>query len=156
MLALDKGAALREARRVLRPGGRLALAAWTAPERNPFATVPRRALVDAGLVDGFEIAAGPGMFDLADADALRELLEDAGFAEVELEELALTFAYDDVEDLIATTCDLSPAFADVVSPLDPRQRDDLLERLTTATEPYAAPDGALRLPAVALLAAASA
>ena len=35
MLLADPGAALRETRRVLRPGGRLALAAWDAPERNP-------------------------------------------------------------------------------------------------------------------------
>lgn len=156
MFALDKGAALRETRRVLRPGGRLALSAWTQPERNPFAAVPRQALVGAGLVDGFELAAGPTMFDLADPAALRELLEDAGFAAVAVEELPLTIPYDDVEDFIAATCDLSPAFADVVIPLDARQRDDLVERLTTATAPFASSEGALRMPGVALVAAADA
>ena len=93
------------------PAAALALAAWSTPERNPFAAIPRRALVDAGLVDGFELAAGPTMFDLADAAALRELLEDAGFAEVVVEELPLTIRYDDVEDFVAATSDLSPAFA---------------------------------------------
>jgi SAM-dependent methyltransferase len=156
MFALDRGAALRETRRVLRPGGRLALAAWSIPRRNAFAAVPRRTLVDAGLVDGFEIATGPGMFDLADPDLLRELLEQAGFAEVVVEELPLTIPYDDVEDLVAATCDLSPAFADVVTPLDPRQRGDLIERLASATAPFATSEGALRMPGVALVAAAEA
>jgi ubiquinone/menaquinone biosynthesis C-methylase UbiE len=156
MFALDLGAALRETRRVLRPGGRLALAAWTAPERNPFAAVPRRGLVEAGLVDGFELAAGPTMFDLADPAALRASLEDAGFAEVLVEEVSLAIPYDDVEDFVAATRDLSPAFADVVAPLDARQREDLLERLTAATAPFAAADGSLRMPGVALVAAASA
>ncbi|MFL5816007.1 MAG: class I SAM-dependent methyltransferase [Conexibacter sp.] len=155
MFALDKGAALRETRRVLRPGGRLALAAWSVPERNPFTAIPRRTLVEAGLVDGFEMAAGPTMFDLADEAKLRELLEDAGFAEVVVEQLHLTIPYDDVEDYIAATCDLSPAFADVVTPLNARQRDDLVERLTAATAPFAAPDGSLAMPGLALVAAAS-
>jgi ubiquinone/menaquinone biosynthesis C-methylase UbiE len=156
MFALDKSAALRETRRVLRSGGHLALATWTDPTRNPFAAVPRRALLDAGLVDAFELATGPGMFDLADAAALRELLEDAGFSEVVVEELPLTIRYDDVEDFVAATSDLSPAFTDVVAPLNDRQRADLLERLAAATAPFAAPDGALAMPAVALVATAEA
>jgi ubiquinone/menaquinone biosynthesis C-methylase UbiE len=156
MLALDKSAALRETRRVLKPGGRLALATWSTPERVPFASIARRALVDAGLVDGFGFAAGPGPFDLSDRDGLRELLEDAGFADATVEELPLTMRYDHVEDFLATTSDLSPAFADVVAPLNERQRADLLERLATATAPFAAPDGSLAIPAVALGAAAEA
>jgi ubiquinone/menaquinone biosynthesis C-methylase UbiE len=155
MFALDKGAALRETRRVLRPGGRLALAAWSTPDNNPFTAIPRRTLVDAGLVDGFEMAAGPTMFDLADENALRALLEDAGFAEVVVEQLPLTIPYDDVEDYIAATSDLSPAFADVVTPLNVRQRDDLVERLTAATAPFAASGGSLAMRALALGAAAS-
>jgi ubiquinone/menaquinone biosynthesis C-methylase UbiE len=156
MFALDKAAALRETRRVLKPGGRLALAAWSTPDRVPFAAIPRRALVAAGLVDAFELADGPTMFDLADQAALRELLEDAGFAEAAVEELPLTMRYADVEDLVATTRDLSPAFADVVGPLNDRQRADLLARLTAATAPFAGPDGSLAIPAVALGASAEA
>jgi ubiquinone/menaquinone biosynthesis C-methylase UbiE len=156
MFALDRGAALRETRRVLRPGGRLALAAWTGPDRNPFSAIPRKALLDAGLVGAFEIGAGPGMFDLADRDALGALLEDAGFAEIAIEEIPLTMPYDDVEDLILTTCDLSPAFADVVTPLNERQRADLAERLAAATLPFAASDKSLALPGVALAAVATA
>jgi len=156
MFALDKEAALRETRRVLRPGGHLALAAWSAPERNPFSTIPRRALLDAGLIDGFDYGGGPTMFDLSDQPALRELLEDAGFADPRVEELPLTIRYDDLGDFVAATRDLSPQFADVVDPLNERQRVDLLERLTAAIAPYAAPDGSLAIPAVALVAVAEA
>jgi ubiquinone/menaquinone biosynthesis C-methylase UbiE len=156
MFALDREAALRETRRVLRPGGRLALAAWSTPERNPFSSLARKTLVDAGLVDAFELAAGPGMFDLADPDALRTLLEDAGFADIAIEQLELTIRYDDVADYVAATCDLAPAFADVVKPLNERQRADLDERLSAATAPFAAPDGTLALPGTPLVAVASA
>lgn len=156
MFALDKDAALRETRRVLRPGGVLALAAWTTPDRNPFTAIARQALVDAGLVDGFEMAAGPTMFDLADPDRLRTLLEDAGFAEARVEELPLTLRYDGVDDYVAATGDLSPAFADVVAPLNARQREDLVARIAAATAPYAAGDGSLAIPGVALVACAEA
>lgn len=155
MFALDKGAALRETRRVLRPGGRLALATWAEPARVPFARIPRQALVDAGLVDGFETP-GPGMFDLPDAQALRELLEGAGFFDVVVEQVTVTFSYDGLDDFWATTSDLSRPFGDIAESLNARQEEDLRERLRAALERFADADGRLRLDNVALVAAASA
>lgn len=156
MFALDRGASLREMRRVLRPGGRVALATWTGPDRNPMGAIPRHALVDAGLVSSFA-GDGPGMFDLADAAGLRSLLEDAGFGDVTLEEVALKMPYADAEDFWATTCDLSRPFADLVATLNDVQRADLRERVDVALAAYADPEGGtLRLPGVALVAAADA
>ncbi len=154
MFALDPGAALREARRVLRPGGRLALATWAEPARVPFGAIPRQALVDAGLVDGFDTG-GPGMFDLPDPEGLRGLLEEAGFMEVAIEEVPVVFSYADLDDFWAMTADLSRPFGDLVATLDERQTADLRERVAAALEPFAA-DGGLSLPGVALAAAASA
>src|SRR5688572_27716204 len=48
MLMADPGAALAETRRVLRPGGRLTLAVWGAPERNPFFGIIARSLIQRG------------------------------------------------------------------------------------------------------------
>ena len=48
MLMPDPAAALAETRRVLRPGGRLALAVWGAPERNPWVTIGFGLLVERG------------------------------------------------------------------------------------------------------------
>jgi SAM-dependent methyltransferase len=48
MLMADPAAALRETRRVLRDGGRLAFAVWGAPDRNPWVAVPGMTLVQRG------------------------------------------------------------------------------------------------------------
>jgi ubiquinone/menaquinone biosynthesis C-methylase UbiE len=155
MFALDRDAAARETRRVLRPGGRVALATWTEVARNPWARVPREALYDAGLIDSLELRP-PDPFALSTPERIADLLEGAGFADVVTEEIELAFRFADVDDLIADTCARSRPFADVVEPLNARQRDDLWERIGRIAAPYAAPDGGYVLPGIALVAVAEA
>ena len=83
MLMADPVAALAESRRVLRPGGRLALAVWDAIAHNPWALLPAQELRERGLVP--EPQEGqPGPFALGDRGLVAELLAQAGFAELEV------------------------------------------------------------------------
>ena len=68
MLMADPAAALRETRRVLRDGGRLAFAVWSTPERNPWVAIPAMTLVQRGHVPPPEPGA-PGVFALGHARA---------------------------------------------------------------------------------------
>ena len=95
---------------MLRPGGRAALAVWAEPERNPWATIPTRALVELGHAEPPDPNA-PGMFALADGERLRGLLEEAGFLDVVVEPLALERLDASAEQFVRGTLDLSAPFA---------------------------------------------
>ena len=155
MFAVDPEAALREVRRVLRPGGRVALAVWDEPPVNPWATITTRALVELGHTTQPDPDA-PGMFALALPERLRDLLEAAGFLEVVVESIEPPRAFDSVEAYIAETDDLSSMFGDVFDSLSDEQRAEVLARVTELAEPYVGADGMLRFPARSLVAAAEA
>src|SRR5262249_31802629 len=79
MLMADPVAALRETRRVLRDSGRLVFSVWADPQRNLWASIPGRVLVERGHIKPPEPGA-PGIFAMADPGRLRTLVMDAGFA----------------------------------------------------------------------------
>ena len=154
MFAPDPGASLQEMRRVLRPGGRVALAVWADPERNPWATVPTRALVELGHAEPPDPDA-PGMFVLRDSERLRGLLEEAGFLDVVVEEVELERLDASVQEFIRGTTDLSSPFAEVRDRLTDEQWSDVEARIEELVEPFTSEDGTLRFPACSLGAAAS-
>ena len=154
MFAVDPEAAAREMRRVLRPGGRLAVAVWDGPELNPWATIPTRALVELGHAEPPDPSA-PGMFALAEAERLGELLEAAGLTEVTVDSVELERREQGVEDYLKGTLDLSAPFAELRSRLDREQWREVEERVGELVVPFAV-NGGLVFPARTLAAAASA
>ncbi len=155
MLALDPPAALQEIRRVVRPGGRIALAVWDRPEENPWATVPPRALVELGHVQPPDPCA-PGMFALADPGRLGQLLEDAGFTEVIVDAVDLVRPEPSLDAYVEETLDISRSFAEVWERLSEEQREQLRERIGVLAERFVTGDQGVQFPGRSLVAAASA
>ncbi|MGE5182868.1 MAG: class I SAM-dependent methyltransferase [Acidobacteriota bacterium] len=88
MFVPDQPLALREMRRVLRPGGTLLLSTWDRLERNPASELLHE-LAHAELpADPPAFMARP--FSLHDARALHELVAAAGFASVRIETVGKT------------------------------------------------------------------
>jgi SAM-dependent methyltransferase len=155
MLLADPATALRETRRVLRPGGRVALSAWTDPADNPWASVPQQELLATGVV----AAPGPGepdMFAFRDPATIRRLLEDAGFTDVVVEQLDLVWRYEDLDAWWDVQLDISTGLASGVGGLTPAQRDDLRDAIDARLAPYVSEDGSVELPGRTHVAAASA
>lgn len=157
MLLADPGAALRETRRVLRPGGRLALAAWTAAAENPWSSLPSAELVARGLIER-PAPGAPDQFAWADRKVIEAALEEAGFVEdLAVERVEFGFAYASLDEWWAAQHDLSPRFADAVDGLDAEALADLRAAVAERARPHAdGSGGALRMPAATWVASATA
>jgi SAM-dependent methyltransferase len=153
MLLADPEAALRETRRVLRPGGRVALAAWDRPEANPWSM--GRLLLDQGLVAAPD-RDEPGPFALADPDRIRELLQDAGFDEIVLDAVDFAFTAPDADGWWEQQLDCSPTLGEAVRSLSPADHYRLRDAVDASLDRFGQPDGSVRIPARTLVAAASA
>lgn len=156
MLMADPAAALAETRRVLRPGGRVALAVWADVAANPWALLPTQELISRGLAPPPGSDPRPGPFTLGSAERLRELLHEAGFSDVVVEELELTRGDESFEELWETTLDLSRNFHDAVFERPPEELQEIRRSLQERFVPYTEPDGSLRIPARTLVASAGA
>jgi SAM-dependent methyltransferase len=155
MLLADPETALRETRRVLKPGGRVALAVWDTVERNPWLGIVRRVLAEQGVGQPADPDA-PGPFGLSAPGAVQELLENAGFAEVQVEAIDLEQRAASLDDWWENLQDTSAATRSAVSGLAPAEHYRLRDAFDAGYQEYVREDGTLSIPARALVAAASA
>lgn len=96
MFSPEPAKVLREARRVLEPGGRIALAVWAGPDRNPFFTTMFGALAEGGPSPAL-VAGAPGPFSLALPGTLERLLGEAGFVDVSVVARPFAFEFDSLD-----------------------------------------------------------
>jgi ubiquinone/menaquinone biosynthesis C-methylase UbiE len=154
MLMADSAAALAETRRVLRPGGRLALAVWAVPERNPFATVLVSALAAGGhippLHDGM-----PRPFSMANPHNTEAMLEAAGFASITVDEAPVNFRFHDVDDYLSFMADTTGPIAIALQQLSTQDRQTIASTLHDAISEFRTDGGHYTIPGAALMAVAS-
>jgi SAM-dependent methyltransferase len=154
MLMADAEAALRDTRRVLKPGGRLALAAWADPEANPWTVLPVKALVERGHAE--PMPPGPGQFAWAEQGAIAEVLEAAGFVEYEVEAIDFSVRHPSAQGWWTVTRDMSLRVREATDALSRGEQEEIVAALAAQAEPWTGADGALALPARTWVAAATA
>jgi SAM-dependent methyltransferase len=152
MLMSDTEAALAETRRVLRPGGRLVLATWRGPERNPWVAIGGRILTARGFMPPNEPGA-PGMFTMSDDGRVESLLAAAGFTDVLIDDVPVRMPYGDVDEYVTATRDTGGAFARAFNEASEEEQRAITQELAEAFTPFEV-DGGLALPGLALVALA--
>jgi SAM-dependent methyltransferase len=149
MLMADPAAALAETRRVLRPGGRLALTVWGAPERNPFFGI-----IATSHVPPPEPPPAPGIFSMASAERTVALLTAAGFTDMRTEQVQGRFALPSVDEYLAVIADTAGPIGLALRRLSEDERAAVKADVEDAFARFEGEQG-YELPCVALCAVAS-
>jgi ubiquinone/menaquinone biosynthesis C-methylase UbiE len=153
MLLPDPAVAFAETRRVLRPGGRVALAVWGAPERNPWIAIVGISLAQRGHIPPPEPPPAPGPFSMASPERVEGLLRDAGFSEMRTEELQGTFTFAGADEYLGLIADTAGPIALVLQGLGEADRAAVRADVEDSLRRFAA-NGGYELPCLALCAVA--
>ncbi|HSR41268.1 MAG TPA: class I SAM-dependent methyltransferase [Longimicrobiales bacterium] len=129
----DRGAALREMKRVAAPGGRIAFSAFRSLDRHPVYAAFARLLGEHVGEDARAMMASP--FALGDADVLRSLGREAGLADVRVRIGVGRERFPSVDDFVAREAASSP-LAGPLGRLDAPARRALVAALEAELAPH--------------------
>jgi len=150
MLMLDPAAALRETRRVLRPGGKLTFAVWGGPETNAWVTVMGMVLTQRGTPPDHDPFGPGGMFSMSEHQRVHDLVTQAGYANVAIEELPVTWKFKDFEETWAFATELAGAIAMLIAGMTDEEVAELRRDYLAACESFKTDDGGYAFPGMTL------
>jgi SAM-dependent methyltransferase len=152
MLVPEPARALAEIGRVLRPGGRVAVAVWGPRADNPWVA----ALLDAVAGHlGVEVPPPgiPGPFSLDDAEVLERLFLGAGLVDVTVDEVGEPLSAPSFDAWWGVVPELAGPVAGILAGMAEADRSAVRDRARHLLDPYRTPSGGYELPGVSLVAA---
>jgi ubiquinone/menaquinone biosynthesis C-methylase UbiE len=143
--------AMREAFRVLRPGGRYALTVWAEPAEAVGFGMVLDAIRAHGRLD-VPLPEGPPFFQYSDSRVFRTALERAGFVFVQVRNQSLEWRLDSADEVFSATSQGGVRTAAVLRGQTPEALDAIRLAVRHSVEQYAVDRGYV-LPMPAVLAA---
>lgn len=138
----DVAGTLRRFHSFLKRDGRLAAAVW-----GPLDTV-QFALSIPVIFEELELPppppGRPGIFALADAGVLAQLVADAGFRDVETGPVTVIYETASPEDFTQWTRDIAPPIANLIAGHPPEVQERVWRKVTEACAPLVTPEGRVR------------
>lgn len=152
MFMPDPMACLRQAHRTLKETGRIAIACWAQPEKNPWASLPM-AIIRRHLDAPPPPPEAPGIFAFADMERLRKALERAGFCDISVEAVDVTMAdFDTGQMFFAFMSDLAGPIIALLRQLPADKQSRVVDEIAHQA---VGPDGRVVLKGVTWVAAAA-
>ena len=136
----------------LKPGARMAISSWGAPERVPMLAVPMRTLMELLQVPPPPPGI-PGPLSRPTPEAIRGLLEGGGFSDVEVAEETFVLDLDSPEEFTAFLKDIAPPVSAMMHGRPPEEQAGAWDAITGAIGRFADESGRVHLENQALLAA---
>ena len=133
--------ALVGARKVLRPGGRLAALVFSQPQHNPcLAIMMSTALRAAGLPPGSPFAPGT-LMSLGEPGLLSNLLNEAGFTDISVKPFAAPFFAPTVRHYVDFVRTSGSPIMEILTPLAPKAQDSVWRDIETQLDVFTTSTG---------------
>ena len=152
MFLPDVPKAVAEIARVLKPGGWLAAAVWSVPDKNPSIRLSMEAIKQVIELPPPDPTT-PGIFRLAKPGDLAGMLQQAGLADMMEQEFLAEWSYGSAEEYFTSLTDIAAPIQNLMATLTPDQRQDAKRRILQAAAQYRRADSVTFPIAVRMVAA---
>ena len=132
--------AAAEIARVLKPGGYVAAAVWSAPDKNPFIRIPMDVIKTITPLPPPDPEA-PGIFRLARPGDLAGMFERAGLILLDDQEFTAEVTYATAEEFFLGLMDVAAPIQNLFAKLTPAQQAEAKRGIIKAANEYRRPEG---------------
>ncbi len=135
MFLPDIPKAAAEIARVLKPGGWMAAAVWSAPDKNPYLKIPIDTIMQFIELPPPDPEA-PGIFRLAKPGALPAMLEGAGFKDISEQEFVGDVQFASAQEYVASLMDIAAPIQNLFAKLSTEQQRQVKERIAETADRF--------------------